>query len=109
MGRLNGLGQKNLLIALLQSVVEMCIRDSIRAERPGIQTMARQAARQLLEGDPLRLRATARNWMYICWMVRQFPQAADRDSQLILQNLKGFEDVVERFVSMTEELSLIHI
>ena len=92
-----------VLLPIAHMCLEYAVRLHIRAERPGIQTMARQAARQLLEGDPLRLRATARNWMYICWMVRQFPQAADHDSQLILQNLKGFEDVVERFVSMTEE------
>ena len=61
-----------LLLPIAHMCLEYAVRLRIREERPGIQTMAQQAARELLETDPLNLRVTSRNWMYIYWMVRQF-------------------------------------
>ena len=91
-----------LLLPIAHMCLEYAVRLRIREERPGIQTMAQQAARELLETDPLNLRVTSRNWMYIYWMVRQFPQAADPESLRILRHLSGFDTMVELFVQLTE-------
>ena len=91
-----------LLLPIAHMCLEYAVRLRIREERPGIQTMAQQAARELLETDPLNLRVTSRNWMYIYWMVRQFPQAADPESLRILRHLSGFDTMVELFVQLVE-------
>ena len=91
-----------LLLPIAHMCLEYAVRLRIREERPGIQAMAQQAARELLETDPLNLRVTSRNWMYIYWMVRQFPQAADPESLRILRHLSGFDTMVELFVQLTE-------
>ena len=54
-----------VLLPIAHMCLEYAVRLRIREERPGIQTMAQQAARELLETDPLNLRVTSRNWMYI--------------------------------------------
>ena len=77
--KLFGLGELNLWLRrhryaaydmdILLPIAHMCLEYAVRrrlaAQRPGIPVMAEQAARELLDADPLRWRYTARNWMYI--------------------------------------------
>lgn len=115
--KLFGLGELNLWLRrhryaaydmdILLPIAHMCLEYAVRrrlaAQRPGIPVMAEQAARELLDADPLRWRYTARNWMYIYWLTRQFPRAATAESRDILKNFAGFQDMLRLFTRLTQE------
>lgn len=115
--KLFGLGELNLWLRrhryaaydmdILLPIAHMCLEYAVRrrlaAQRPGIPAMAEQAARELLDADPLRWRYTARNWMYIYWLTRQFPRAATAESRDILKNFAGFQDMLRLFTRLTQE------
>ena len=109
--RLFGLGELNLwlrrhryaaydmhlLLPIAHLCLEQAVRERLAAERPGIPAMAELAARELLEGDPLRLRSSSRGWMHIYWLAGQFPGAAGPESTQVLKHFSGFEDVLALF------------
>lgn len=115
--KLFGLGELNLwlrrhryaaydmdvLLPIAHMCLEYAVRGRLAAQRPGVPVMAEQAARELLDADPLRWRYTARNWMYIYWLTRQFPRAATGESREILKNFAGFQDMLGLFTRLTEE------
>ena len=115
--KLFGLGELNLWLRrhryaaydmdILLPIAHMCLEYAVRrrlaAQRPGIPAMAEQAARELLDADPLRWRYTARNWMYIYWLTRQFPRAATAESRDILKNFAGFQDMLRQCTRLTQE------
>lgn len=115
--KLFGLGELNLWLRrhryaaydmdVLLPIAHMCLEYAVRrrltARRPGVPAMAERAARELLDADPLRWRYTARNWMYIYWLTRQFPRAATQESREILRHFAGFQDMLGLFVRLTEE------
>lgn len=90
------------LVPITRLCLEYAVRCRMAAERPGIPTMAEQAARELLGKDPLRLRHSSRGWIHIHWLIREFPDAADEESQKVLRQFTGFEDVLELFDSLLE-------
>ena len=65
--------------------------------------MAEQAARELLDYDPLRLRHSSRGWMSIYWLTEEFPRTANEESRRILKNFSGFEHVLQLFTQLVEE------
>lgn len=93
----------DVLLPIAHMCLEYAVRRSLTAQRPGIPVMAEQAARELLDADPLRWRYTARNWMYIYWLTRQFPRAATGESREILKNFAGFQDMLRLFIRLTQE------
>ncbi|MBQ6360231.1 MAG: hypothetical protein IJJ25_03700 [Lachnospiraceae bacterium] len=70
--------------------LEYAVRTRISEERPGIPAVAELTAAELMKNDPLHWRATARNWLRILLLVRQFPDAADPKSQDIIRRFNGF-------------------
>lgn len=115
--KLFGLGELNLwlrrhryaaydmdvLLPIAHMCLEYAVRQRLAARRPGIPVMAEQAARELLDADPLRWRHTARNWMYIYWLTRQFPRAAAGESREVLKSFAGFQDMLRLFTRLTLE------
>jgi len=92
----------SVLLPIARLCLEYAVRRRLAAERPGIVTMAEQAAREHLDADPLQLRYFSRSWLTIYWLSRQFPRAVTADSELILRRFTGFEDVLELFVQLME-------
>jgi len=91
-----------VLLPIAHMCLEYAVRRGLTAQRPGIAVMAEQAARELLDADPLRLRHSSRGWMYIYWMTRQFPRAAAPESRRILRNFSGFQDMLRLFTGLVE-------
>ena len=92
----------HVLLPIAHLCLEHAVRRKLADQRPGIPAMAELAAQELLTGDPLRLRHSSRGWMYIYWMTRQFPKAANEDSRRILNNFSGFEGPLDLFVQLAE-------
>ena len=91
------------LLPIAHMCLEYAVRRRLAPERPGIPTMAEQAARELLsDADPLRLRHASRDWIKIYWLTEQFPGAATPESRRVLQNFAGFEDVLGLFTQLTQ-------
>lgn len=90
------------LLPIAHMCLEYAVRQRLVTERPGIAVMARQAAFQLLDTDPARLRHTSQGWMTIYWLTEQFPETANPESRRILQNFEGFEEVLRRFRELME-------
>ena len=88
------------LLPIAHLCLEYAVRRRLSAQRPGIPAMAEQAARELLDTDPLRLRASSRGWLNIYWLTEQFPQTADDESRRILRNFSGFEHVLQLFLEL---------
>ncbi len=93
----------DILLPIAHMCLEHAVRRRLASQRPGIPAMAERAACELLDADPLRLRHTARNWMYIYWLSRQFPQTATPERRRILKNFSGLEDMLALFVRLVEE------
>lgn len=91
-----------VLLPITHLCLEYAVRRWLTAQRPGVPAMAEQAARELLETDPLRFRHASRSWLYIYWLTRQFPRAACPESREILKHFAGFEDMLEQFTRLTE-------
>lgn len=91
------------LVPITHLCLEYAVRRRLSGERPGIPALAEEAARQLLEEDPLRLRYSSRGWLSIYWLTRQFPRAADPASLRILKNFDGFETVLALFEELARE------
>ena len=91
------------LLPIVHLCLEYAVRRRLTVQRPGIPAMAEQAARQLLEDDPLRLRHSSRGWMTVHWLVRQFPRAAGPDSRRVLRYLDGFEAAPALFERLMED------
>ena len=85
------------LLPIAHMCLEYAVRRRLSRERPGIEVMAQQAAREMLEDDPMRLRHSSRGWLSIYWLTRQFPEAANEESRKVLEQFSGFEDVLELF------------
>lgn len=85
------------LLPIAHMCLEYAVRRRLSQERPGIEVMAQQAAREMLEDDPMRLRHSSRGWLSIYWLTRQFPEAANEESRKVLEQFSGFEDVLELF------------
>lgn len=114
--KLFGLGELNLwlrrhryadydmdaLLPIAHMCLEYAVRRSLTAERPGIPGMAECAARELLEDDPLRFRHASRSWLYIYWLTEQFPQAAGPESQKVLKQFSGFENILHLFTRLMQ-------
>ena len=90
------------LLPIVHLCLEYAVRLRLAGERPGIPSMAEQAARELLAADPLRLRHSSRGWANIYWLTYQFPQAATPESRQVLEQFAGFEDVLRLFVQLME-------
>ena len=91
------------LLPIAHLCLEHAVRRRLAAERPGVPAMAEQAAGQLMESDPLRLRHSSRGWLHIYWLTRQFPRTASRDSDRVLRNFSGFEEVLLLFTRLMED------
>ena len=92
------------LLPIAHLCLEYAVRSRLSSQRPGIPAMGEQAARELLQADPLRLRYSSRGWMTIYWLTKQFPQAANEESRQVLRNFTGFEDVLELFSQLMERV-----
>ena len=91
------------LLPMARLCLEHAVRTRLAAERPGIPSMAEQAARVLLTGDPLRLRHASRGWIQLYWLTRQFPELdAGQETRQVLENFTGLEDVLDLFVRLAE-------
>lgn len=90
------------LLPMARLCLEYAVRVRLSKERPGIPTIGAQAARELLEADPLRLRHSSRGWLSIYWLTQQFPQAATPESQKVLKQFLGFEEQLELFTQLAE-------
>ncbi len=93
------------LLPVAHMCLEYAVRVRLAAERPGLPVLAEQAARELLDTDPLRLRHAPLGWMTIFWLTDQFPQTANAESRQILKHLEGFEPVLEQFLQMMQGCS----
>lgn len=90
------------LLPMARLCLEYVVRVRLSKERPGIPAIGAQAARELLEADPLRLRHSSRGWLSIYWLTQQFPQAATPESQKVLKQFLGFEEQLELFTQLAE-------
>ena len=90
------------LLPMARLCLEYAVRVRLSKERPGIPAIGAQAARELLEADPLRLRHSSRGWLSIYWLTQQFPQAATPESQKVLKQFLGFEEQLELFTQLAE-------
>lgn len=90
------------LLPIAHMCLEYAVRRRLSRERPGIEVMAQQAAREMLEDDPMRLRHSSRGWLSIYWLTRQFPGAANEESRKVLEQFSGFEDVLELFSQLVK-------
>lgn len=90
------------LLPMARLCLEYAVRVRLSKERPGIPFIGAQAARELLEADPLRLRHSSRGWLSIYWLTQQFPQAATPESQKVLKQFLGFEEQLELFTQLAE-------
>ena len=91
-----------VLLPIAHMCLEYAVRRRLTARRPGIPAMAEQAARELLEEDPLRWRHSSRGWMSIYWLTEQFPGAATPESRRLLENFSGFEEMLRLFTRLME-------
>ncbi len=91
-----------VLLPIAHMCLEYAVRRRLEAQRPGIPVMAEQAARELLEADPLRWRYSSRGWMSIYWLTKQFPQTETPEDRRILKNFSGFENVLLLFTQLME-------
>ena len=92
----------DVLLPIAHMCLEYAVRQRLADQRPGIAVMAEQAAREMLDADPLRLRHSSRGWISIYWLTEQFPQAANRESRQVLRNFAGFEDVLRLFTWLVQ-------
>lgn len=92
----------NALIPITRTCLEYAVRRRLAAERPGIVSMAEQAARELLDADPLQMRFSSRGWVDIYWLSQQFPEAATPDSNIILRRFTGFEEPLALYTQLAE-------
>ena len=90
------------LLPMARLCLEYAVRVRLSKERPGIPAIGAQAARELLEADPLRLRHSSRGWLSIYWLTQQFPEAATPESQKVLKQFLGFEEQLELFTQLAE-------
>ena len=90
------------LLPMARLCLEYAVRVRLSKERPGIPSIGAQAARELLEADPLRLRHSSRGWLSIYWLTQQFPQATTPESQKVLKQFLGFEEQLELFTQLAE-------
>ncbi len=91
-----------VLLPVTRLCLEYAVRQRLAEERPGIPSMAEQAARELLDTDPLQLRSSSRGWMTLYWLANQFPSAANEETAKVLRRFSGFEDVLELFTRLME-------
>jgi len=91
-----------ILLPIARLCLEYAVRYRLTAERPGVTSMARQAARELLERDPLQFRYSSRGWLDIYWLSRQFPEASTPESEALLARFSGFEEPLELFSTLME-------
>ena len=92
----------HLLLPITHLCLEQAVRHALVGERPGIVSMAAQAAREHLTADPLQLCHSSRGWLHIYWLMEQFPHAATGNSRRILRQFTGLEDVLELFSDLVE-------
>ena len=90
------------LLPMARLCLEYAVRMRLSGERPGIPAMGEQAARELLDADPLRLRHSSRGWLSIYWLTEQFPQAANEESRRVLKQFVGFEEQLELFTHLAK-------
>ena len=75
----------HVLLPIAHICLEYAVRRRLAAERPGIPAMAEQAARVLLDEDPLRMRHSSRGGLNIYWLTEQFPGTANPESDRLLK------------------------
>lgn len=92
----------HLLLPITHLCLEQAVRHALKEDRPGLITMAEQAAREHLTADPLQLLHSSRGWLHIYWLTRQFPKAATENSRRILRQFTGLEEVLELFSTLME-------
>lgn len=97
-------------MSVLMSVTHVCleyaVRTKISAERPGIPSMAAEAARLVLRDDPALLRSSSRGWLHIRWLSAQFPDAVNDESRQIIARFRDFRpDVPEYFEALVRQSS----
>ena len=91
----------DILLPAAHICLEYAVRSRMAEERPGIPYLASLAAKELLEKDPLRFRASSRNWLRIWWMVREFP---DLESEKTLEITNRLSDFKEGALDLFESL-----
>ncbi len=82
----------DILLSISHMCLECAVRYRLRGERPGIPAMAELAAAELLDRDPLRFRASSRDWLKIYWLSLQFPETVNDESREILARLSDFKE-----------------
>ena len=92
----------HVLLPVAHLCVEYAVRKRLSGERPGIPGIGEQAVRELLDRDPLRLRHSPRGWVTIYWLTRQFPGTSNPETDRVLKNFTGFEQVLELFEQLME-------
>ena len=90
----------HVLLPIARLCLEYAVRRRLSEKRPGIPAMAEQAARELLDTDPLRFRHSSRGWINIYWLTEQFPGTANQECRRLMQNFDGFEDMLELFTEL---------
>lgn len=93
----------DILLPVTHLCLEYAVRRQLAAERPGVVTLAARAACEVLSGDRLHWRATARDWVYIYWLTEQFPQAATAEDTRILANFAGFDEMLDKLHRYLEQ------
>jgi len=87
----------HILLPVTHICLEYAVRKRLAKERPGIVSMAEEAAREHLELDPMLLKFSSRGWMNLYWLTRQFPGNIPSDVERILRNFDGFEELLALF------------
>ncbi|MBQ2223727.1 MAG: hypothetical protein II420_03090, partial [Oscillospiraceae bacterium] len=81
----------HILLSISHLCLECAVRCRLSDERPGIPVLAERAAAELLSFDPLRYRASSRDWLKIYWLARQFPATLNDESREIIARLGDFK------------------
>ena len=87
----------HVLLPAVHLCLEYAVRQRLTPERPGVPSFGREAAQDLLDRDPLRMRYAPRGWVTIYWLTRQFPGVHNDEADRVMGNLQGFESVLELF------------
>lgn len=93
----------DVLLPITHLCLEELVLRRLTPQRPGIPAMAEQAARELLDRDPLGWRHASRHWLKIYRLTQRFPQAATPESRRILKHFDGFDPVLRLFTQLMED------
>jgi len=92
----------HLLVPATRLCLEYAVRRRLAGERPGLSSMAEEAAGELLGADPLGLYHSSRGWLQVYWLTEQFPRRATPESGRIRRQFEGFDEALELFTRLVE-------